>query len=158
MRFGINTLAILGLVLAGCTHTKVLPLGQADAGIKRELEEFTRRFIEDFNSGNPAAFERNFHMPHTRTISPEIEWIDDPDRPLIDYAKLRATGWDHSVLNELEVIYATPVKGIVRIHFSRITKDGDVLLSTDSFYIITKIKSKWGISTLFIGANELTID
>ncbi len=91
-------------------------------------------------------------------MSPEVEWWDDPARPLVDYTKLRATGWDRSVVNKIEVIYAAPKKGITRLNFSRMTKDGKVLLTTDAFYFVTKINGKWGIAAMFIGADNLPLD
>ena len=91
-------------------------------------------------------------------MSPEVEWWDDPARPLVDYTKLRATGWDRSVVNKIEVIYAAPEKGITRLNFSRMTKDGKVLLTTDAFYFVTKINEKWGIAAMFIGADNLPLD
>ena len=145
-------------MLAGCTHTKVSLPSQKEPTAKQELERFTRRLVDDFNSGNPAVLKRNHHFPFARVMSPEIEWMNEPARPLVDYTKLRATGWDRTVANKIEVIYAAPKKGITRINFSRMTKDGKVLLTTDGYYFVTKINGKWGIAAMFIGADNLPLD
>ena len=47
-----------------------------------------------------------------------------------------------------------PEKGITRLNFSRMTKGGKVLLTTDAFYFVTKINGNWGIAAMFIGADN----
>ena len=49
---------------------------------------------------------------------------------------------DRSVVNKMEVIYDSPKKGIARLNFSRMTKDGKVLLTTDAFYNFTEFNGK----------------
>jgi|TARA_B110000196_G_scaffold247734_1_gene216798 hypothetical protein len=65
---------------------------------------------------------------------------------------------DRSVVNKIEVIYDFPLKGIARLNFSRLTKDGKVLLTTDAFYNVTKFNGEWGIAAMFIGADNLPLD
>ena len=65
---------------------------------------------------------------------------------------------DRSVVNKIEVIYDSPKKGIARVNFSRMTKDGKVLLTTDEFYNVTKFTGKWGIAAMFIAADNLPLD
>ncbi len=45
---------------------------------------------------------------------------------------------DRSVVNKIEVIYDSFKKGIARLNFCRLTKDGKVLLTIDEFYNVTK--------------------
>ena len=148
----------LSCMLAGCSHTKVILPSQKESTARQELERFVRQLVDDFNGGDPVVLKRNHHIPFARVMSPEVEWWDDPARLLVDYTKLRATGWDRSVVNKIEIIYAAPKKGITRLNFSRMTKDGKVLLTTDAFYFVTKINGKWGIAAMFIGADNLPLD
>ena len=144
------------VLLVGCSHTTKVSLAETDT--TKDLREYVVKFLDDFNSGDPELFKSHFHFPHTKISTPNIEWIDDSKESLIDYEKLRQTGWVESISNEIEVMYATKDKGLVRLNFSRIDKDGNVILTTDSIYTLTKIEGKWGIAVLFIGMNDLPLN
>ena len=72
--------------------------------------------------------------------------------------KLRATGWIKSTADEIEVMYASDEKALVRLNFSRINKDGEAIVTTNAIYTLTKINNKWGIAVLFVGANDLPLN
>jgi|AP59_1055472.scaffolds.fasta_scaffold06339_1 hypothetical protein len=147
-------LLVLGLLFSGCAHTTV---SQADTNVEKELKSFIRGLVDDFNSQVPGAYASKFHFPHTR-LKPKAIWFDDPSVPSVDYKKLKATGWDHSILNELEVLYSTSNQGIVRLNFSRLTKEGKIILTTDAIYTLTKIDGQWGIACMFSAANNLPLE
>ena len=55
-------------------------------------------------------------------------------------------------------MYATNDKGVVRLNFSRIDKDGNVIITTDAIYTLTKIEDKWGISVVFAAVSNLPLN
>ena len=134
---------------------KIIPVKKL---IEKELKDYVAKLVEDFNTANPSIYKSYYHFPHAKVFTTEIEWIIDPDKPVVDFDKLRATGWVKSRTNEIEVMYATNDKSVVRLNFSRIDKDGNVIITTDAIYTLTKIKDKWGISVVFAAASNLPLN
>ncbi len=134
---------------------KIVPVKKL---IEKELKDYVAKLVEDFNTAKPSVYKSYYHFPHAKVFSTEIEWISDPDKPVVDFDKLRATGWVKSRTNEIEVMYATSDKGVVRLNFSRIDKDGNAIITTDAIYTLTKIKDKWGISVVFAAASNLPLN
>ena len=97
-------------------------------------------------------------MPHAKVSKTQVEWMDDENSPLVNFEKLRDSGWIKSTVNEIEVIYATEDKGLVRLNFSRINKDEEVIVTTDGIYTFTKINGKLGIEVLFDGSKDLHLN
>ena len=144
-------------------NVEVLPdetvkIVSANKLIEKELTDYIAKLVEDFNTANPSVYKSYYHFPHAKVFSTKIEWLSDPDKPVVDFNKLRKTGWVKSRTNEIEVMYATNDKGIVRLNFSRIDKDGSVIITTDAIYTLTKIKNKWGISVVFAASNNLPLN
>ncbi len=129
-----------------------------ELALKKELKAYVEKLIEDFNTADPVKYKSYFHIPHAKVSTTQVEWMDDVNSPLVNFEKLRDTGWVKSTVNEIEVIYATEDKGLVRLNFSRINKDEEVIVTTDAVYTFTKINGKWGISVLFVGAKDLPLN
>ena len=134
---------------------KIIPVKKL---IEKELKDYVAKLVEDFNTANPSIYKSYYHFPHAKVFTTEIEWISDPDKPVVDFDKLRATGWAKSRTNEIEVMYATNDKSVVRLNFSRIDKDGNIIITTDAIYTLTKIKGNWGISVVFAAASNLPLN
>ena len=129
-----------------------------DLALKKELTAIVEKLVEDFNTADAVKYKSYFHMPHAKVSKTQVEWMDDENSPLVNFEKLRDTGWIKSTVNEIEVIYATEDKGLVRLDFSRINKDKEVIVTTDGIYTFTKINGKWGIAVLFVGAKDLPLN
>ena len=84
--------------------------------------------------------------------------MHDENSTRVNFEKLRDSGWIKSTVNEIEVIYATEDKGLVRLNFSRINKDEEVIVTTDGIYTFTKINGKLGIEVLFDGSKDLHLN
>ena len=163
--------AIVAVVLVGCGESQqsapssgtstVDPPAEAvtkDLALKKELRAIVEKLVEDFNTADPVKYKSYFHMPHAKVSKTQVEWMDDENSPLVNFEKLRDSGWIKSTVNEIEVIYATEDKGLVRLNFSRINKDEEVIVTTDGIYTFTKINEKWGIAVLFVGAKDLPLN
>ncbi len=114
--------------------------------------------LADFNTADADKWKSHFHFPHAKVATPEAEWVSDSKTTLVDFNKLKATGWVKSIANEIDVMYATDDKGLVRINFSRINEDGDVIVTTDTILTFTKKNGRWGISVFFVAANDLPLN
>ena len=97
-------------------------------------------------------------MPHAKVSKTQLERMYDENSPLVNLEKFRDSGWIKSTVNEIEVIYATEDKSLVRLNFSRINKGQEVIVTTDGIYTFTKINGKWGIAVLFDGSKDLHLN
>ena len=84
--------------------------------------------------------------------------MHDENSPLVNFEKLRDSGWIKSTVNEIEVIYATEDKSLVRLNFSRINKEQEVIVIKDGIYTFTKFNGKWEIADLFDGSKDLHLN
>tara|TARA_B100000530_G_scaffold74399_1_gene44050 strand:+ start:461 stop:715 length:255 start_codon:yes stop_codon:yes gene_type:complete len=84
--------------------------------------------------------------------------MHDENSPLVNFEKLRDSGWIKSTVNEIEVIYATEDKSLVRLNFSRINKEQEVIVTKDGIYNFKKINGKLGIEVLFDGSKDLHLN
>ena len=69
--------------------------------------------------------------------------MHDENSPLVNFEKLRDSGWIKSTVNEIEVIYATEDKSLVRLNFSRINKEQEVFVTKDGIYTFRKLMENW---------------
>ena len=97
-------------------------------------------------------------MPKAKVSKIQLERMYDEKSPLVNFEKLRDSGWIKSTVNEIEVIYATEDKSLVKLNFSRINKDKEVIVTTDGIYTFTKFNGKWGIADLFDGSKDLHLN
>ena len=102
-------------------------------------------------------YKSYFHILHAKVSKTQLERMHDENSPLVNFEKLRDSGWIKSTVNEIEVIYATEDKSLVRLNFSRINKEQEVIVTKDGFYPFTKINGKLGIEVLFDGSKRFTL-
>ena len=84
--------------------------------------------------------------------------MHDENSQLVNFEKLRDSGWIKSTVNEIEVIYATEDKSLVRLNLSRINKEQEVIVTKDGIYNFKKINGKLGIEVLFDGSKDLHLN
>ena len=84
--------------------------------------------------------------------------MHDENSTRVNFEKLRDSGWIKSTVNEIEVIYATEDKSLVRLNFIRINKEQEVIVTKDGIYTFTKINGKLGIEVLFDGSKDLHLN
>ena len=111
-----------------------------------EAEVFVEQYISDFNQEKD--INRFFHFPVVwlvdNTSFPKME--DDASKKLIDYDKLKKTGWVKSTINHLKVIRQSKNRAFVLLDFSRLDSNNNQILRSEVMYTITKRKHDWGIS------------
>lgn len=111
-----------------------------------EAKIFVEQYISDFNQEKD--INRFFHFPVVwlvdNTSFPKME--DDASKKLIDYDKLKKTGWVKSTINDLKVIHQSKNRAFVLLDFSRLDSNNNQILRSEVMYTITKRKHDWGIS------------
>ena len=107
---------------------------------------FVEQYISDFNQQKD--INRFFHFPVVWLVDdtsvPKIE--SDASKKLIDYDKLKKTGWVKSTINDLKVIHQSKNRSFVLLDFSRLDSNNNQMLRSEVMYTITKRKNNWGIS------------
>ncbi len=110
------------------------------------------KFITTWNSRDPELWAASLNYPHVRPspFGPIIvakDAIEYASR--VDFAKVIATGWDHSEWDYKHVIHTSPEKIHVAGQWSRYNVDGEVIHINPVVYIVTRIGESWGIQARF---------
>jgi hypothetical protein len=105
-------------------------------------------FMAALNAEDQQAIrERWFHFPHVRFHSGKVTVFATP----ADYQSLvinrtgQAAEWARSAWDYVEVVDAGPGKVHFRVQFSRYRRDGSLIGSYRSFYIVTLQEGRWAI-------------
>lgn len=62
---------------------------------------------------------------------------------------VEATGWDHSVEHEPEIVHSGEDRFHIAGGWTRFTKENDPILSTYVTYVVTRVGGSWGIQSRF---------
>ena len=91
----------------------------------RSAHEAYRRFFEAFNSRSPDAWAGTLHFPHVR-VAPKgpIRVIDTMAEHIagMSWDAVDATGWDHTVEVEPEIVHSGPSRVHIAGGWTRFTK------------------------------------
>ena len=107
-------------------------------------------FFNAFNAHDGEAYLKALHFPHIRinakgdvTVSKDASELMSLER-VLDYL-VKNEGWDHSTLDNVELIDASDEKVHFKIQFSRYHPDGTQYAVHNSIWIITKKDAQWGV-------------
>ncbi|MEZ5816503.1 MAG: hypothetical protein R3D44_05435 [Hyphomicrobiaceae bacterium] len=105
------------------------------------------RFMEAFNTADPAKVAQTFNFPHVRFHSGKVTIF--PTAADFNLEIFRRTDdartWSRSVWDERRVINAGADKVHFDTQFSRRRADGSLIASYRSIYIVTRVDGRWGI-------------
>ena len=108
-----------------------------------------RAFIDAFNTRDSAAMADAFHFPHIRFASGQFAVFESREdfvrRFDANTSALEAEGWDHTVLESLEVVHEVPDKVHLAIEYTRRRADDSVYSRFNSLWIATLQDGHWGI-------------
>ena len=106
-------------------------------------------FIDTFNAQDHAEHAKALNYPHIRLANGSFAHIDSPaqfERQCrLNEPRLRAEGWDHTVVRSFEIIHDSDDKVHIAITNDRCQADGKVYNSFDTFWIATCVDGHWGI-------------
>lgn len=106
-----------------------------------------REFLETFNSRDALTWARTLHYPHVRIANNKVQVWDTPE----EYADANAptqlensSGWSHSAWTKLELVQSDEQKMHFITYFDRYDAQGNVILTSESLYILTRENGRWG--------------
>lgn len=107
--------------------------------------QVTDEFMRTFNSKNPEAWGATFHFPSVRIASGTVKIINSA-ADLDSFARLAASGWDHSAWAKREIVQCGKTKAHMLTTFVRYRADGSVLSEFDSLYIVEFKNNRWALT------------
>lgn len=108
--------------------------------------EVTDQFMSTFNSKDAAKWARTFDFPSIRIAGGKTVILNSAADLEGSFARLEATGWDHSAWAVRRVVQCGPNKAHMLTTFVRYRKDGSELSRFGSLYVIEQRNGKWGIT------------
>lgn len=105
-------------------------------------------YLDAFNARDPKRFAAALHYPHMRVdgLGRPSYWTDaEAYLPDIDFARAERTGWAMSRYDRKEIVQSGRYKVHVLVTFTRLDRDGEVLHTQDSLYVVTLRDGRWAI-------------
>jgi uncharacterized NTF2-like protein DUF6841 len=120
------------------------------AKAEREVMAVLDDFMAAFNRQDAGAEERTYQFPHYRLASGQMAVLNAPGAQTqafmnATYKSFRDSGWDHSAWKRRRVVQISDSKAHVDTEFTRYRKDGSIIGSYESLYVVTKEDGRWGI-------------
>jgi len=138
----------------------VLWPSQAPALTDGEAREAVRRFIEAWNTREPATFAATLQYPHVRPAA-DFDGSVYADAAayaaIVDFDQVLATGWDRTRLDSAEVVQAGAGQAHVAGRYTRLRADGSAIWSNQITYVVTEKDGSTGIQArLAAGLDDLS--
>lgn len=108
--------------------------------------EVVEAFFRAFNARDQEGLRRSLHFPHVRLASGRVRITERPEDFSVPFEALASSeGWDHSSLDEAEVVHDGPDKVHLAVSFTRYTADDTSYATHRSLWVITRADGQWGI-------------
>lgn len=102
-------------------------------------------FLVDWNLSDLAALQEHLSFPHV-THGPGFFVIAQEEGQFAqDFAALRATGWQRSSFDHFEVLQVSDSKVNFLVDFTRYRSNGEIMSTSQVFYVVTKQEGGWGM-------------
>ncbi len=117
------------------------------------------RYLETWNSRNPALWAASLHYPHVRPGAGPFEVSQTAAEYAagVNFDQTLRTGWHHSEWVSRDVLQAGTSKVHVAGSWQRFTADGTPQTSSAITYVVTNVGGHWGVLARF-AAGTGTID
>lgn len=153
MRLPVIRLLCLLLLPAACG-------GPATALTEDEARQAVERFIDAWNTREPAVFAATLQYPHVRPTA-DFDGRVFADAAAyaatIDFDQVLATGWDRSRLDSAVVVQAGDGQAHVAGRYTRLRADGSAIFSNQVLYVVTENDGSIGIQArLAAGFDDLS--
>ncbi|MFF8958292.1 hypothetical protein [Streptomyces sp. NPDC014894] len=113
--------------------------------VRRALDAF----LDALNSRSVPDWARTLHYPHLRVSDGEVTvWETEKEyveRSEPEVAQLLATGWVRSGWESVELIQGSAGQVHARVRFARYDRNGALLGSFESLYVLTLRDGRWGV-------------
>ena len=71
---------------------------------RAEVSSYFGNLLEKFNNEDVLGYENIFLIPHARHLGKTVTFIADGMAPLVDFSKLKESGWDQSVMRSFDLL------------------------------------------------------
>lgn len=147
-----HALLLVAYALVGANVTAQAPLDPAAVAIRsHQALVALDRYLETWNSRNPALWASSLHYPHVRPGPGEFAVSKTPEEYAagVNFQQTLATGWHHSEWISREVLQVGLDKVHVAGSWRRYTEDGRPQASSVITYIVTNHDGRWAIQSRF---------
>ena len=125
-----------------------------------EARQAVRRFIEAWNTREPAVFAATLQYPHVRPTA-DFDGRVFADAPTyaaaVNFDQVLATGWDRTRLDSADVVQAGEGQAHVAGRYTRLRADGSAIWSNQITYVVTERDGSTGIQArLAAGLDDLS--
>ena len=155
MRLAVRNLLCL-LLLPGAWN------GPANALTEDEARQAVQRFIEAWNTRDPAAFAATLQYPHVRPTADSGGRVFADAAAYaagVDFDQVLATGWDRTRLDSARVVHIGDGQAHVAGRYTRLRADGSAIWSNQILYVVTETDAGVGIQArLAAGFDDLAED
>ncbi len=109
------------------------------------------RYLETWNSQDPALWATSLHYPHVRPGAGQFEVSQTPAEYAagVNFAQTRSTGWHHSEWVSREVLQVGPSKVHIAGSWQRFTAQGQPQTASAITYVVTNVDAHWGVLARF---------
>ncbi|MEP5570041.1 MAG: hypothetical protein ABJN62_19530 [Halioglobus sp.] len=140
------------ILLSMLVVTPVLAQSSASSdsvAIQEAVMKVLQDYMKPFSSAQALdieAWERSIHFPHYRLSRGKMTIQSAPGEFSLESLR-QALGedWDHSKWQKKHIVHLSESKVHVDTRFARFRKDGSVIASYDSLYVLTKEDGRWGV-------------
>ena len=115
--------------------------------IDEKANDIVKGYISALNERSVASLERYLHFPHTRVmLDGEPRCWETARKYLDDFqSRLEEDSWHSTELLSVDTEIISKKKCHTRISFKRLRRDGSIINTYHSLYVITEKNKSWGI-------------
>ena len=125
--------------------------------INTELKTWCSSHIKAFNTADYEKLKPYYRFPCSVLVDDEVKIFTADGTPLVDFEKVKASGWAYSKIEKVKVLSASDSRAMVSMTFTRFDKSDEKLLTTTTYLGLTKVDEQWGVKTIFL-ADEIPLD
>jgi hypothetical protein len=139
-------LGLLAALLMSPNGYAQVPAAKSDPAVETAVMQVLKDYLDAFNRLDIVAWERTQHFPQYRLASGSMLVLDRPGQVTVEQVRnLLGPEWHHSQWGRLRIIHSSPDKVHVDVLFTRYRKDGSIIDSFESLYVLTKEQGRWGV-------------
>jgi hypothetical protein len=137
-------LGVLAALLMSSNGHAQVQAANSDPGVEAAVMQVLKDYIDAFNRLDVVAFERTLHFPYYRLASERMTVLDRAGQETSEQLR-NGVGpeWDHSQWGRLRIIHSSSDKVHVDTLFTRYRRDGSIISSFESLYVVTKEQGRW---------------
>ena len=144
------TVLVVAWVMTLAAQTPAQPVAAADERGTAAMQALDR-YLETWNSRDPARWASSLHFPHIRPGPGAFEQSATPADYIkgVNFQETLATGWHHSEWVSRRLLHVSDDKAHIAGAWQRYTADDRPLVGSVITYVVTKQAGRWGVLSRF---------